>query len=76
MKELLTLIEVLKTKDITFVSLTENMDISTASYELILHILASLAQFKLKLIVERSRAGLASARARRRVGGRPITLIK
>lgn len=76
MKELLTLIEDLKQKNIAFVSLTENIDTSTASGELILHIFASLAQFERRLIVERTRAGLASARARGRIGGRPSALTK
>lgn len=39
--------------------------------ELIFHIFSSLAQFERRLIQERTRAGLAAARARGRMGGRP-----
>jgi DNA invertase Pin-like site-specific DNA recombinase len=38
---------------------------------LIFHIFSALAQFERRLIQERTRAGLASARARGRLGGRP-----
>lgn len=43
---------------------------TTASGELIFHIFAALAQFERPLIQERTRAGLAAARARGRSGGR------
>jgi DNA invertase Pin-like site-specific DNA recombinase len=52
-------------------SLSDNIDTSTASGELHFHMLAALAQFERKLIQERVTAGLASARAKGRVGGRP-----
>ena len=40
-------------------------------YKLIFHIFAALAEFERDIISERTRAGLAAARARGRVGGRP-----
>ncbi|MGA7324646.1 MAG: recombinase family protein [Rhodomicrobium sp.] len=52
-------------------SLSDNIDTSTASGELHFHMLAALAQFERKLIQERVTAGLLSARAKGRVGGRP-----
>jgi DNA invertase Pin-like site-specific DNA recombinase len=39
--------------------------------KLLLHVLGAVAQFERDLILERTRAGLAAARARGRVGGRP-----
>ena len=39
--------------------------------KLVFEIFATLAEFERELIVERTRAGLASARARGRKGGRP-----
>jgi DNA invertase Pin-like site-specific DNA recombinase len=55
-------------------SLSDNIDTSTASGELHFHMLAALAQFERKLIQERVNAGLASARAAGRIGGRPAKL--
>ena len=46
------------------------IDTTTAGGKLIFGIFGALAEFERELIVERTRAGLASARARGRVGGR------
>lgn len=50
--------------------LTENIDTSTVMGRFMLHLLASLAEMERGLIIERTKAGLASARARGRIGGR------
>ena len=68
---LISIINDLKEKDISFVSITEGMDTTTASGELFFHIFGALAQFERSLIQQRVRAGLESARAKGRVGGRP-----
>ena len=47
------------------------IDTTTASGELVFHLFVALAQFELRLIQERTRAGLEVARARGRNGGRP-----
>ena len=57
-------------------SLQENIDTSTPTGRLVFHIFGALAEFERNLIVERTRAGLASARARGRLGGRPRSLNK
>ncbi len=54
-----------------FGSLTENIDTSTPGGRLVFHVFRALAEFERDLIRERTRAGLAAARARGRVGGRP-----
>jgi DNA invertase Pin-like site-specific DNA recombinase len=69
-KDLIALIDVFKSRKVQFVSLSENIDTSSPAGELIFHIFASMAQFERALIVERTKSGLASARARGRVGGR------
>ena len=59
---------------IQFHSLTEGIDTTTASGELLFNIMGSLAQFEHALIKERTHAGLAAARAKGRIGGRPSVL--
>jgi DNA invertase Pin-like site-specific DNA recombinase len=61
----------LKERKITFHSITEGMDTSTSSGELLFHIFGALAQFERNLIKERVNAGLAAAKKRGRIGGRP-----
>ena len=50
------------------------IDTTTAAGKLVFGIFAALAEFERELIVERTRAGLASARARGRKGGRPYKM--
>ena len=71
MRQLIETIEDLQTRKIGFRSLTENIDTTTASGELMFHIFGALAQFERSLIRERVNAGLAAARSRGRIGGRP-----
>ena len=47
------------------------MDTTTASGELFFHVFGALAQYERALIKERVTAGLAAARHRGRIGGRP-----
>jgi DNA invertase Pin-like site-specific DNA recombinase len=71
MQHLVSVIADLKTRGIGFRSLRDGaIDTTTASGELIFNIFAALAQFEAELIRERTRAGLAAARARGRSGGR------
>lgn len=50
------------------------IDTTTASGKLVFGIFAALAEFERELITERTLAGLASARARGRKGGRPYKM--
>ena len=50
------------------------IDTTTASGKLVFGIFAALAEFERELISERTTAGLASARARGRTGGRPYKM--
>jgi len=71
MPHLVTLVAELLEKGIGFRSLCDGaIDTTTASGELMFNIFSSLAQFERRLIQERTKAGLAAARARGRLGGR------
>ncbi len=50
------------------------IDTTTAAGKLLLGIFAALAEFERELIVERTKAGMAAARARGRSGGRPFKM--
>lgn len=55
-------------------SLQENIDTTTPTGKLTFHLFGALAEFERNLIKERTQAGLAAARARGRLGGRPKAL--
>jgi DNA invertase Pin-like site-specific DNA recombinase len=71
---LLSIVNALKEKQVAFRSLTEGMDTTTASGELLFHVFGALAQYERALTRERVVAGLAAARRRGRVGGRPAAI--
>lgn len=71
LSHLLSIVNTLKEKQVAFRSLTEGMDTTTASGELLFHVFGALAQYERALTRERVVAGLAAARRRGRVGGRP-----
>ena len=69
LQDLLEVVGRLRADGIQLLSLTEEINTKSASGELIFHIFAVLAQFERSLIRERTMAGLATARARGRLGG-------
>jgi DNA invertase Pin-like site-specific DNA recombinase len=71
LRHLIDTIAELDQRGVAFVSLTEAMDTTTPGGKLIFHVMGALAEFERELIRERTQAGLAAARARGRVGGRP-----
>ncbi|MGH2493815.1 MAG: recombinase family protein [Ktedonobacteraceae bacterium] len=74
LKDLIETLNLLKDRGIDFISLTEHIDTTTPGGKLIFHVMGALAEFERDLIRERTNAGLAAARARGRVGGRPRKL--
>jgi DNA invertase Pin-like site-specific DNA recombinase len=71
MTHLVMVIEELRGRQVGFRARCDGaLETTTASGELIFHLFAALAQFERRLIQERTRAGLAAARARGRTGGR------
>lgn len=71
LSHLLEIVNTLKGKQVAFRSLTEGMDTTTPSGELLFHVFGALAQYERALIQERVVAGLSAARRRGRIGGRP-----
>jgi DNA invertase Pin-like site-specific DNA recombinase len=71
MKQLIETIEMLRSRNIGFRSLTEAIDTTTAQGVLVFHMFSALAEFERALIRERTRAGLAAAKRVGRIGGRP-----
>ncbi len=69
-RDLLQIVDRLDKCGINFISLKERFDTSTAAGRLVFHFFAALTQFEKELIRERTMAGLSSARARGRMGGR------
>jgi DNA invertase Pin-like site-specific DNA recombinase len=68
---LLAIVTDLKTRGIAFRSLTEQMDTTTPHGELLFSLFGALAQYERALTRERVMAGLAAAKRRGRLGGRP-----
>jgi DNA invertase Pin-like site-specific DNA recombinase len=71
MSHLIETIKMLEKDGIGFKSITENIDTTSAGGRLIFHLFGALAEFERDLIRERVQAGLKSARARGKKGGRP-----
>jgi DNA invertase Pin-like site-specific DNA recombinase len=76
LKQLIETVETLEQRGIGFRSLTEAIDTTTSGGRLVFHIFGALAEFERSIIRERTIAGLASARARGRLGGRPRGLSR
>lgn len=70
-RHLIDVVDALGKRRVGFKSLCDGaIDTTTASGKLIFHIFTALAEFERSLIQERTKAGLAVARARGRLGGR------
>ncbi|MBX9865690.1 MAG: recombinase family protein [Burkholderiales bacterium] len=71
LKNLVDIVGQLIKQEIGLKSLHDNIDTTTPQGRLTFNIFASLAEFERDLISERTKAGLESARARGRKGGKP-----
>lgn len=71
--DLINLMKTFNDKGVILKSLKENLNFSTPTGVMMSQLFAILAEFERSVIVERVREGVAAARARGRVGGRPST---
>src|SRR5262245_31618794 len=79
LRHLVTLVETLHQREVELKVVTGQgvqVDTTTANGRLVFGIFAALAEFEAELIRERTRVGLATARARGRRGGRPRKMTK
>ena len=74
--DLIQIADSLRERGIGFQSLSESIDTNSTGGRLVFTILGAIAQFERDLIRERTAAGLAAARARGRVGGRPRVMTE
>ena len=71
LKQLMSGLEMCRALGIDFVSVTESIDTSLPSGELVFQMIGAVAQFERSLIGERVRSGLANARAKGKSLARP-----
>ena len=71
MRDLLDIIEQLRQRNISLVSLKDNIDTGSTAGKLVLHIFSALAEFERDLILDRTSEGRAEARKRGVKFGRP-----
>ena len=60
---------------VSFISLPDNLDLSTPSGRLMFQIIGAMAEFERALIQERVRAGMRNARAKGKRLGRPRVFV-
>ena len=68
--ELLTVVKELKERGVALLSLEEKLDTSSAAGELVFHVFGAIAHFERRLIAERTKDGIAAARAKGKLPGR------
>ncbi len=76
MKHLISLVGELRERGINFRSLTDSIDTSSPMGRFFFHVMGALAEMERELIIERTMAGLAVARDKGRIGGRPPKLTE
>ena len=75
--ELLATVELLRARGIDLLSLEEKINTASAAGELVFHVFGAIAHFERLLIAERTKDGIAAARARgKRPGRQPLDTDK
>lgn len=74
LKDLLHIMDKIKTAGAGFKSLTESIDTTTAAGRMMMQMVGACAEFERAMIRERVTAGVQAAREKGRIGGRPVKL--
>lgn len=75
LKHLVNALAELEAVGVTFLSLRDNLDLSTPAGRLMFQIIAAMAEFERELIKERVRAGLRNAKQKGKQLGRPRVIV-
>jgi DNA invertase Pin-like site-specific DNA recombinase len=75
LKHLVNALEDLRSLGVAFISLRDNLDLSTPSGRLMFHVIGAMAQFERELIRERVRSGIAHAQVKGVRMGRPTVSV-
>ena len=75
LKHLVNSLAELSAYGVAFISLRDNLDLSTPSGRLMFQIIGAMAEFERSLIQERVRAGLRNAKLKGKVLGRPRRIV-
>lgn len=76
LKDLIDIVDLIRERGAGFKSLGEDIDTTTPAGRLVFHVFGSIAEIERERIVERTKEGLAAARMRGRIGGRPPALSR
>ena len=74
LKDLITMLQELNELGVEFISLKDQLDLSTSAGKLMVHIIGAFAQFEADIIKERVRAGIANAKSKGQKLGRPVQI--
>lgn len=75
-RQIIDFTETLRARGIDLIVLKQHIDTTTPQGKLLFHVIAALDEFQRDLIRESTFEGLAAARARGRVGGRPVAMTE
>jgi DNA invertase Pin-like site-specific DNA recombinase len=75
LRHLVNALAELEALGLSFISLRDNLDLSTPSGRLMFHVVGAMAQFERALIQERVKAGLRNAKAKGKRLGRPRVIV-
>jgi DNA invertase Pin-like site-specific DNA recombinase len=75
LRHLVNALAELEALGIAFVSLTDNLDLSTPSGRLMFQVIAAMSEFERELIRERVRSGMKNAQAKGKAVGRPKVIV-
>ncbi|BBH53096.1 recombinase family protein [Fluviispira sanaruensis] len=71
LSSLISFVNELNNKQLCFKSIVENIDTTSPTGKFFFHVTGAFAELERNIIKERTKAGLAAARSRGRLGGRP-----